>query len=159
MTWPFHDTRPLLSSALNLLNENQLVDISNQLVASQLTTHPGEYTGWIYLLIRIWKKEEHFAIILFCKQSKSEIRIEKFWFSKFDFIMLVQGLQGPRPEPIILISWSLWVSINSAWRDESFELGNRSVAPLFPEKNMSSLHSLKFVSFCRTSLDFSHLTT
>ena len=41
-----------------------------------------------YVLIRIWKKEEHFAIILFCKQSKSEIRIEKFWFSKFDFFML-----------------------------------------------------------------------
>ena len=52
--------------------------------------------------------------------------------------MLVQGLQGPRQEPIIFISWSLWVSINSAWRDESFELGNRSVAPLFPEKNVSS---------------------
>ena len=91
-----------------------------------------------YVLIKVWKKEEHFAIILFCKQSKSEIRIEKFWFSKFDFIMLVQGLQGPRLEPIILISWSLWVSINSAWRDESFELGNRSVAPLFPEKNVST---------------------
>ena len=48
-----------------------------------------------YVLIRIWKKEKHFAIILFCKQSKSEIRIEKFWFSKFDFIMpkmLIQGL-------------------------------------------------------------------
>ena len=48
-----------------------------------------------YVLIRIWKKEELFAIILFCKQSNYEIRIDKFWFSKFDFIMLVQGLQGP----------------------------------------------------------------
>ena len=48
-----------------------------------------------YVLIRIGKKEEHFAIILFCKQFKSEIRIGKFGFSKFDFIMLVQGLQGP----------------------------------------------------------------
>ena len=56
--------------------------------------------------------------------------------------MLVQGLQGPRQEPIILISWSLWVSINSAWRDESFELGNRSVAPLFPGKNVSSPEGL-----------------
>ena len=101
-----------------------------------------------YVLIRIWKKEEHFAIILFCKQSKSEIRIEKFWFSKFDFIMLVQGLQGPRPEPIILISWSLWVSINSAWRDESFELGNRSVAPLFPEKNVSTSTTYLILVYC-----------
>ena len=57
--------------------------------------------------------------------------------------MFIQGLQGPRLEPIILISWSLWVSINSAWRDESFELGNRSVAPLFPEKNVSSPNPMK----------------
>ena len=41
-----------------------------------------------YVLIRIWKKVKHFAIIFLCKQSKSEIIIEKFWFSKFDFIML-----------------------------------------------------------------------
>ena len=50
-----------------------------------------------YVLIRIWKKEEHFVIILFCKQSKFEIRIEKVGFSKFDFIrpkLLIQRLGG-----------------------------------------------------------------
>ena len=31
-----------------------------------------------YVLIGVLKKGEHFAIILFCKQSKSEIKIEKF---------------------------------------------------------------------------------
>ena len=42
-----------------------------------------------YVLIRIGKKEEHFAIILFWKKNW------KVQVSKFDFIMLVQGLQGP----------------------------------------------------------------
>ena len=42
---------------------------------------------FFYVLIKIWKKEKHFTIILFCKQSKSEIKIKKFWFSKFDFVM------------------------------------------------------------------------
>ena len=36
------------------------------------------------VLIRKWKKEAHFLIILFCKQSKSAITIWKFWFLKFD---------------------------------------------------------------------------
>ena len=30
------------------------------------------------------QKEDHFAIILFCKESKSAIRTKKFWFEKFD---------------------------------------------------------------------------
>ena len=32
-------------------------------------------------------KEAHFAIILFCKESKSAIRIKKFWLLKFDLPM------------------------------------------------------------------------
>ena len=38
------------------------------------------------VLIRKWKKEAHFLIILFCKESKSAIRIWKFWFLKFDLL-------------------------------------------------------------------------
>ena len=60
------------------------------------------------VLIVIWKKEEHFALILFCKQSKSKIRIEKFWFSKFDFIMLVQGRKWRSLDEIIIFrAWDL----------------------------------------------------
>ena len=41
------------------------------------------------------KKKITLLLYFFCKQSKYEIIIEKFWFTKFDFIMLVQGLQCP----------------------------------------------------------------
>ena len=44
-----------------------------------------------------------------------------------------RGGNDARIEPKILISWSLWVSIDSALKDESIELPN-ALAPFIPVK-------------------------
>ena len=49
----------------------------------------------------IWKKEEHFAFILFCKESKSAVRFQKFLIWIFDIPMPHLDLWPPWPEPKI----------------------------------------------------------
>ena len=47
------------------------------------------------------------------------------------------GGNDARSKPKILKSWSLWVSIDSSWKDESIELHKEYLAPFLPVENGS----------------------
>ena len=50
-----------------------------------------------------------------------------------------RGGNDPRIEPKILKSWSLWVSIDSALKDESIGLPNDLLALFIPVENGSNM--------------------
>ena len=70
----------------------------------------------------------------------------EYWIKHWNFDNLThfdaRGGNHARTEPKILISWSLWVSIDSALKDESIELHNDPLAPFIPVENGSSLEAI-----------------
>ena len=66
------------------------------------------------------------------KRNFSMQILHKNWREQWNFANLnhfeARGSNDARSKPKILISWSLWVSIDLAWKDESIELYNESLA-------------------------------
>ena len=93
-------------------------------------------TSNLTVLIKIWKKREHFTIIIFCKQSKSEIRIEKIPIETNFWI------------------WFLVLICNLGYENETFWRGARSWISIFSKMNTPNLDQFKMQERADANLSY-----